>query len=420
MPASNNDYDLIVVGAGIVGMSTALWAQKEGLNVLICDPNPPGSGTTYGSACTIATYACIPVNNPSIFASLPHLLTSRESPLSFNLSYGLKNPRWMLSFLNNCRANKVRHISEALGQILSCADAGLDPLIAEAKADDLMVSNDCLYVWSSRSGFESARDGNAMRRAQGVEFEELSPDEVHQLEPNLQIPIHRGLHFKGARHVINPQELVARMQNRFEVLGGTYLPQSVVRCQPDDKGVTACTSDGTQIRAGHLALTAGARSREIKGSGAESLPLGTERGYHILYRKYGGHVSRPVGWAEAGFYATPMAHGLRIAGTVEINAIDAPPNGKRIAYLQRKSHEMFGPLGKPDDTWLGHRPTMPDALPVIGYSGASNRVILAFGHQHIGLTLGGVTGKIVTDLAKGHTPHCDITNFAPQRFGHLG
>tara|TARA_R110002051_G_scaffold83650_9_gene148339 strand:+ start:21681 stop:22937 length:1257 start_codon:yes stop_codon:yes gene_type:complete len=417
---SQNDYDLIVVGAGIVGMSSALWAQKEGMKALICDPNPPGSGTTYGSACTIATYACIPVNNPSIFTSLPHLLTSRESPLSFNVRHGLKNPRWMLSFLNNCRATNVRHISQTLGKFLTCADAGLDPLIAEAKAEDLVVSNDCLYVWSSRSGYESARDSNAMRRAQGVEFDELSPDEVRQMEPNLQNPIHRGLHFKGARHVTDPQELVSRMQRRFEALGGAYLPHSVVRCQPDDTGVTAYISDGNQIRAGHLALTAGARSCQIKGTGAENLPLGTERGYHILYRNHGSCVSRPVGWAEAGFYATPMAHGLRIAGTVEINSIDAAPNAKCIGYLQRKSYEMFGPLGKPDDTWLGHRPTMPDALPVIGQSRDSNRVILAFGHQHIGLTLGGLTGKIVTDLAKGQTPQCDIAHFAPQRFGRLG
>ena len=111
-----NDFDLIVAGAGIVGVSTALWAEKEGLKTLLCDPNPPGSGTTYGSACTIATYACIPVNSPSIFSALPSLLTSRESPLSFNLWHGLKNPRWMLSFMNNCRATRVKHISTALGQ----------------------------------------------------------------------------------------------------------------------------------------------------------------------------------------------------------------------------------------------------------------------------------------------------------------
>lgn len=412
----DNDYDLIVVGAGIVGMSTALWAQMEGLKTLICDPNPVGSGTTYGSACTIATYACIPVNHPSIFAALPGLLASSDSPLSFNMAYGLKNPRWMLSFLNNCRASRVEQISKSLGQFLSHTDDGLDPLINEADARDLVVSNDCLYVWSTKSGYESARDSNVVRASQGVAFDELGPEDVRALEPNLKQPLHRGLRFKGARHITDPQELVSRMRMRFEVLGGAYMAHGVDRCEADDTGVTVHLDDGTEIRANRLALTAGARSRAIKGTGAEGLPLGTERGYHILYRDHGSLVSRPVGWAEAGFYATPMAHGLRIAGTVEINAIDAAFNTKCTDYLERKSKDMFGALGTPDDTWLGHRPTMPDSLPVIGHSKASDRIILAFGHQHIGLTLGGVTGRIVTDLAQGKPPYCDISDFSPQRF----
>lgn len=412
----NNDFDLIVTGAGIVGMSTALCAQKDGLKTVICDPALPGSGTTYGSACTIATYACIPVNSPSIFMSLPHLLTSRDSPLSFNLWHGLKNPRWMLSFLNNCRPSRVKHISHALGQFLAHADEGIDPLIAEAQAQDLIVRNDCLYVWSSRSGYEGAKDGNAVRASHGVKFDELTPNDVRQLEPNLQQPIHRGLRFKGARHITNPQELVRRMQRRFEALGGVYMPHSVDHCRADNTGVTACFSDGTQIRGGRLALTAGAHSGQLRGTGAEHLPLGTERGYHILYRDYGKLISRPVGWAEAGFYATPMAHGLRIAGTVEINAIEAAFNARCTDYLKQKSIEMFGPLGLPDDLWMGHRPTLPDSLPVIGYSKTSKRIIYAFGHQHIGLTLGGVTGRIVTDLAQGRKSHCDISSFIPQRF----
>ncbi len=413
---SSNDFDLIVVGAGMVGMSTALWAQKKGVRTLVCDPNPPGSGTTYGSACTIATYACIPVNNPTIFKSLPYLLTSSESPLSFNIGHGLENPRWMLSFLNNCRASRVKHISETLGQFLKHSDAGLNPLIAEADAQDLIVSNDCLYVWSSRAGFEGASEGNAMRASQGVDFEELTSDGVLQLEPNLQQAIYRGLLFKGARHISNPLELVTRMRKRFEALGGRYLAQGVDRCKADDAGVTAHLDDGTQIRGHQLALTAGARSRQIKGTGASSLPLGTERGYHVLYRDQGSRLSRPVGWAEAGFYATPMAEGLRIAGTVEINAIDAEFNTKCTDYLQRKSHDMFGDIGTPDETWLGHRPTMPDSLPVIGRSQTSKRIIYAFGHQHVGLTLGGVTGKIVTDLVQGRKPSCTISGFSPTRF----
>ena len=411
-----NDFDLIVIGAGMVGMSTALWAQKEGIKTLLCDPNLPGSGTTSGSACTIATYACIPVNNPSIFTSLPHLLTSRDSPLSFNLMHGIRNPRWMLSFLNHCRSSNVRHISQALGQFLKYTDDGLNPLIEEAQAQDLVISNDCLYVWSSRTAYEGAYVGNLMRAEQGVAFDELSPGDVHQLEPNLQQPIYRGLNFKGARHISSPQELVRRMQRRFEALGGTFRQQGAVRCQPESDAVTVFLEDGTEIRSDRLAVTAGAHSRQLKGSGAEHLPLGTERGYHIVYRNQDSLVSRPVGWAEAGYYATPMAEGLRIAGTVEINAIDAPFNTKCTDYLQRKSQAMFGDLGEPDSTWLGYRPTMPDSLPVIGQSHVSDRVIFAFGHQHIGLTLGGITGKVVTDLVQGRAPTCDISCFSPGRF----
>lgn len=413
---AGNDFDLIVVGAGIVGMSTALYAQKDGLRVALCDPNPPGSGTTAGSACTVATYACIPVNSPDIFTTLPRLLFSRDSPLSLNVAHALRNPRWMLSFLNNCRPSRVNHITQALGDILKHSDAGLDPLIEEVGAKDLIVRNDCLYVWSTPAGYEASRASTAARAAQGVSFDELTANEVRQLEPHLKLAIHRGLRFNGARHITSPQGFVTRMLKRFETLGGRYLPQAVTRSDPDANGVTVRLAEGSEIRAGRMALTAGAHSGKIDGTGGTGLPLGTERGYHVLYRDHGQQLSRPVGWAEAGFYATPMADGLRIAGTVEINAVDAPANPRRTDYLHRKAQQMFAGLPAPDDTWLGYRPTMPDSLPVIGPSPHSDRVILAFGHQHIGLTLGGITGRIVTDLAQGRRPDCDIEAFAPDRF----
>ncbi|MCF2905415.1 FAD-binding oxidoreductase [Octadecabacter sp. CECT 8868] len=412
----HHDYDLIVAGAGMVGMSTALWAQSEGLRVVVCDPNPAGSGTTSGSACVIATYACNPVNSPSIIKSLPTLLTSPDSPLSFNLMHGLKNPAWMLSFLNNCRPTRVDHIANALAGLLAHTNDGLNPLIALADAQDLIIENDCLYVWSTASGHAASLPSEARRASLGVQSEDLSPSDIQSLEPNIRLPLHRGLRFKGARHIASPQELVSRMHRKFTVLGGTTLPQTILSSIADADGVTAQLSDNTPIRASRLVVAAGARSRDIKGSGAEKLPLGTERGYHILYENHRNLLSRPVGWAEAGFYATPMADGLRVAGTVEINATDAPFNQKRTAYLTRKSHDMFGDLGAPDSEWLGHRPTMPDSLPVIGHSNKSDRIIMAFGHQHIGLTLGGITGKIATDLAQGRKPSCDITAFSADRF----
>tara|TARA_R110000796_G_scaffold210102_1_gene326377 strand:+ start:9043 stop:10284 length:1242 start_codon:yes stop_codon:yes gene_type:complete len=411
------DYNLIIAGAGIVGMSTALLARKEGMRVLLCDSNSPGSGTTSGSACTIATYASVPINSPSIFTSLPNLLSSSDSPLSFNWKYGLQNPGWMLSFLSNCRASRVQEISANLGALLLHADEHLNVLIAESQAEDLLVQNDCLYIWSTKLGFDGAHDGNAMRKQNGVEFDYLSPDDVRTLEPALAGPIYQGLRFRGARHVLDPQELVMRMHRRYLELGGDWKQTSVHEINTDDAGVTVKLGDGTVARGGHFAVTAGAFSTKIRGTGAEKLPLGVERGYHIVYPDHGGLISRPVGWAEAGLYATPMAKGLRFAGTVEIAALDAPFNSQNTTLLQRKSVEMFGSLGAPEDPWLGFRPTFPDSLPVIGSSPSSDRVILAFGHQHIGLTLGAVTGQIVTELVQGKPPCLDISSFSPLRFG---
>jgi len=412
-----DDYDLIVAGAGVVGMSTALFARKEGMRVMLCDSKSPGSGTTSGSACTIATYASVPINSPSIFSSLPSLLTSSESPLSFNWKYGILNPGWMLSFLANCRKSRVQEISASLGSILLHADEHLNTLIAECQAEDLFVKNDCLYIWSTKSGFDGAHDGNAMRKRNNVEFDYLSSNNVRALEPALMGPIYQGIRFRGARHVLDPQELVIRMHRRYLELGGDWKQSPVHEIITDDAGVTVKLGDDSEARCGHFAVAAGAFSTKLRGTGAEKLPLGVERGYHIVYPKHGGLISRPIGWAEAGLYATPMAKGLRFAGTVEIAALDAPFNYQNTALLKRKSVEMFGSLGDPESPWLGFRPTFPDSLPVIGPSPSSDRVILAFGHQHVGLTLGAVTGRIVTELVQRKPPCLDISSFSPLRFG---
>lgn len=409
-------YDVVVAGAGMVGMSTALWAQMSGLKVAICDPEAPGSGVTYGAACTISTYACVPINSPSIFTSLPTLLFAKDSPLSFNFLFGLKNMGWMLSFLANCRSSKVRHISQSLGQLLRHTDEGLDPLIAEAEAEDLFVQNGCLYVWSTAASYESAKAGNEMRSAQGVEFEILKPDEILQLEPSLKMPMYRGLLFKGARHVLDPQAFVMRMYKKFIELGGVAISSPVHEVLTTDSAVAVQLSEDRALHADHFVVAAGAHSKSIKGSGAEALPLGVERGYHVTFKEHAAKISRPVGWAEAGLYATPMARGLRIAGTVEIDSISAPPNPDRFAYLRNRADQMFGLMDGDQEIWHGCRPTMPDALPVIGRSKGSDRILNAFGHQHIGLTLAGVTGQLVTDLILGKEPSSDLSSFSDKRF----
>jgi len=410
-----SDFDLAIIGAGVVGTSTALWAAMRGHRVVLIDPASPGSGTSSGNACTIATYGCLPVNDPSVLTGLPGLVFGAQSPLSVNWGYALRQPGWMLQFLSNCRAAKSERIARHLAGILAHADAGLNPLIEEAGATDLIVERGQLSLWSTADAAQSAEAGLQRRRQLGVSWVEVSPEAVAELEPGVKMPVSRAVHFPDARHVTDPEVLVQRFHARFLALGGTSVAQQAVRVDDGDDGVVVHLITGDSVSASRVVVAGGAFSRKVKGGGAERLPLGVERGYHLLFAKEAHRVTRPVGWGEGGFYAVPMSKGLRLAGTVEIASLDAPPNPRRLAYLERRGREMLGDLPAPTATWLGYRPTMPDSLPMIGFAPGSTRVLHAFGHQHLGLTLGGITGRIVTDLVEGRQPNMEIKGFDPAR-----
>lgn len=417
MKASIQQPDLLVIGAGIVGVASALWAQRRGLSVALADGKDPGSGTSYGNAGAIATYGCVPINSPSLIREIPKLLMTRSAPLRIDWLFALRNMPWMLSFLRNCTPSRVEHITKALAELLTRADAGLDPLVASAGAEDLFVANDFIYAWETEKARTAAEASLQSRARNGVRMEMLTGAEVADLEPGVTMSFHSGIRFVGGRHVTNPQALVTRLFERFLADGGTFYKANVSSVAPTESGISATLSNGEIVTAGQVVIAAGAHAKSIKGSGAEDLPLGVERGYHVMFADHAHRVSRPIAWAEGAFYATPMEHGLRLAGTVEIDHLDAPPNPARTDALARRAHVMFGPeLGAPTSTWLGHRPTMPDSLPVIGRSHRSDRILFAFGHQHLGLTLGSITGRIIADLAEGRVPNFDISAYTPGRF----
>ena len=163
-------------------------------------------------------------------------------------------------------------------------------------------------------------------------------------------------------------------------------------------------------------IAAGAFSAQIDGTGAQRLPLDTERGYHIQYAGRQSLLKRPVSWVAAGMYATPMEQGLRFAGTVEFAGYDQSMNPRNLDFLVRKSREMFDLPESPDQEWLGFRPTFPDALPVIGYSPHSEYILFAFGHHHLGLTLAGITGKLIAELLNQEEPSHKLKAFSSRRF----
>ncbi|MFT5220169.1 MAG: glycine/D-amino acid oxidase-like deaminating enzyme [Planctomycetota bacterium] len=405
-----------IVGAGIVGCSCALWMQKKGFKVVLIDPEEPGSGTSSGNACTIADYGCIPVNNPALIKRLPSLLFSANSPLSLKPGYVLTHLPWMISFLRNCSPPKVAHITRALGELLAKTYAGLDPLLEMADARDLLKQQGCLHVYEKEAEFQAAAITNQIRREHGASFEAVNSGEIAELEPHLKPIFTGGYLFDKASQVLNPKTLVNRY---FECLmrnQGEYIPAKAVEVKQDNDSINLLLDNGGNLLVDRVVIAAGAFSRDIKGSGAQLLPLDTERGYHVQYRDLQHLLNRPVSWNEAGFYATPMNEGLRLAGTVEIAGYGKSKNPRNLNYLHRKGAEMLDLPVAADSDWLGFRPSFPDALPVIGYSPMSEQILLAFGHQHLGLTLAGITGKLIAELANEESSGHNLTPFSPGRF----
>jgi len=222
--------------------------------------------------------------------------------------------------------------------------------------------------------------------------------------------------FDQAGQVINPQSLTTSYLDCFQKNQGRYVKQRALAVAHEKDAVRIILDNGESLDADRVVIAAGAFSRQIEGTGAHRLPLDTERGYHVQYAGMQSLLNRPVSWNEAGFYATPMDEGLRIVGTVEIAGYHETKNPRNINYLIRKGQEMFDLPERPDQEWLGFRPTFPDALPVIGYSVMSEYVLFAFGHHHLGLTLSGITGKLIAELINHEEPSLNIRPFSPRRF----
>ena len=412
-------HDIVVIGAGMVGVCCALWLKRNGHRVWLVDGNDPGTGASGGNACSIATHACVPINHPDLFGKLPGLLLGGlfgGGALSIDPRYAIRHAAWFANFLKHCRAVEVEKTTRALGQLLTHTHDGLKPLVEMAGCGNLFQDKGCLYAYRRQQDFIADQKNLRTRRTHGVHYREIDTGELQELEPNLKIRFARGALFEHSQSVVNPRSLVNAFFECFQQHGGKWRKQNATAVRHDGKRLEVLLADGESVAADKVVLAAGAFSRQIAGSGAEALPLETERGYHIQFSDRQHLANRTIHWVGSGFYATPTDQGLRFAGIVELAGLQARKNQKILNYLTRTAQQMFDLPPQADQTWLGYRPTFPDALPVIGPSSRSPNILLAFGHQHLGLTLAGITGRIISQLVDNDAPAMDITPFRADRF----
>ena len=407
--------NIAVIGAGIVGICSAYFLQKSGYKVTLFDHKEPGSMTSSGHACTFADYACIPVNSPTIFKDLPSMLLKQDGPLSIDFRYILKNLPWAFSFLQNCKKNRVEYIATALANFLSYSRLTYDQLFKEVDVSQYINNNETLYLYKTQKEFQAARYSINLRKKNGVKIQELNSAEIMEMEPNIAPLYYCGLIFKGSRHTVNPIKVSKKIFESFLNKGGSFLNKKITAIN-NTKIAVEIFSENNTFNFDNIIISAGSWSKELALMIGDKFPLDTERGYHVLFENNNKLINRPIGWSQSGFYIIQIEEGIRAAGTVEIAGLHKKANPKRLSMIEKEARKLLPMLGNMKSTWLGFRPTLPDAMPIIGQSEKNKKVFYAFGHQHIGWTLGAVTGKVIKELVQGRKPNIDISAFSPKRF----
>lgn len=405
--------EIAIIGAGVVGLAIAERLLAEGREVTLIDPNPPGSGASYGNAGTIADYATLPVGTPDVLRNLPSLLFDRNSPLAIRRAALPSLAPWLLRFAVQSLPANARRNASAIAALLADACPLWEALADRIGGTAILQKRGCLYLYETEAGFRAAHADMAYRRSLGISVDLIRPHELRQLEPGLPEVAGGAAYFPKAVFMADPGQMVSRLAE--SLTKAAILPAQVTDLARRNGGVHL-TGPDLNVQARRVVLAAGAHSRDLARQAGDRVPLDTERGYHVEWDMPRLPVTRPTCPTTRGFYLCPMSGRLRVAGTVELGGLRAPPSPHRIERLIEGARTIFPDLPEPSRHWMGFRPSLPDSLPVIGPSRGGDDVIHAYGHGHIGLTLAPVTACLVADLIARRTPQRDISATRADRF----
>ncbi|RJG40532.1 FAD-binding oxidoreductase [Mesorhizobium sp. DCY119] len=407
-----------VLGAGAIGVCVALYLQRAGHDVVLVDQDEPGNGCTFGNAGLIQCASVVPVATPGIVRAVPRMLLDRTQPLHIRWRYLPSLAPYLLHFLRESRLSRVAANARALASIVPRAYDDYLPLIEAAGIGAMVRPSGELHVFETDAAFAAAKAGGfAIRRAHGVRVEELDGDAVRDLEPNLSPTVRHGLFLPDCYQTVNPRRFVAALCASFVASGGEFRRARVDDVEARNGGGVRIVTQGGNIEAATAVLAFGAFSGPLAKRLGTRVRLNSERGYHIMLPQPGVTLNRTVVSGEYRFALAPIDGNVRITGAAELARVGAPPDYSRARRLLPLARHLLPGLDDAGQTlWMGHRPSTPDSLPLLGRTRANPDVVFAFGHNHSGLTLGGTTGRLIADLVGGRAASVDLTPFSPTRF----
>ena len=419
MPPSVTDKptDVLVIGAGVIGLACAFRLAREGHRVQLIDRDQPGMGASFGNAGHIATEQIFPLASPHTLRSALRLLLEKDGALTIRPKYLLHILPWLARFVWASRPAAFARGVHALASLQTSAATDLADLLNDAGASNLLHMNGHLLLIERAASLATARSEIADLAKHGVAAEWRTPEQISTLAPDITAPIQGAYHFGGTGHVDDPFAVCQTLLNAFTNAGGSVSRGAVAHIKSCDGRFVAHTNGGQQISAMRVLLCAGAWSAALAKQLGYHIPLDTERGYHITLPNTAPRFAIPIASYERKVIMTPMACGLRMTGTVEFGGLKLPPDPQRYEILKRHMRALVpdAPTNTASE-WMGFRPSLPDHLPVIGRVPDGREIYFAFGHQHLGLTLSGVTARLVAEVVAGRTTDIDLAAFGVERF----
>lgn len=409
---------VVVIGGGFIGLCSALQMQRRGLIVTLVDPGEVERAASFGNAGQFAVGEVVPLSGPDTLRKVPGWLADPLGPLAIRWRHLPRLTPWLIRFLRAGRPDRVAAISAAMAALCDRIHLDYQPLLDAAGAQALVQPGPHLRLYGSRADFEAEGWRWQLRVKAGLRHELLDRAALHALEPTLGESITFAVASPDRNSVIEPLRLMRALDACFRAGGGAVVTGTVTDFRREASSVTGVVlANGDILAASQVVVAAGAWSHRLTAQLGDRVPLESERGYHVVLPDPGVVPRHSMSHVARGFALLPMGDRLRLAGTVELASLQAPPNWDRARRLIETARTLLPGLRTEGARfWMGHRPSLPDSLPIIDRASQAANVIYAFGHGHMGLSWAATTGRLVADLATATPGNFDTTPYRLARF----
>lgn len=416
MTAQSN-ADVVVIGAGIVGVMAAHYLQNDGRKVLLIERDEVAAGASAGNAGILAFPEIIPIPSPGIMFKAPKWLLDPLGPLSLPPAYALNMVPWLWRFWRASSRKAFAHGIAAQTGMMQLAAGEMERVRAITELSSFFTHTGTLDLYDSEASFNAATPDWLEKERAGFQFTSVGRADIERLQPGLAPQFRHAMYSPAGIQVNDPKGLTRAVADLVVARGGTLQKGEVRDIVPHADGARITLADGATIAARTVVVAGGAWSKPLAARLGDPVPLETERGYNTTLPAQDFQLQRQLYFNDHAFVVAPLAEGIRVGGAVELGGLELAPNYRRSKALLAKASRFLPELKTEGGReWMGFRPSTPDCLPVIGRSSASPSILYAFGHGHLGLTQSAATGRLVSDLAAGRATSLSTEPFRPGRF----